>query len=163
MNYHRWRISLRGEGEAGPAVVVECRSVSDESVTLSLSLTKGFMKTLEDFLSAKLGFLASPQRNEAISLLLEWGSSGSPQGTPLTNAEKFAIVGMHSSLHFKLYECYNDNQSVAMGLRAHCELNRRLKKRLVEVMGPAAVPRDEWDSWDEAVFERFQRKYLFLR
>lgn len=159
MNIRRPRLP-RDSVEAldGEPVTLESAAIEGDRASLELSFGRGFWERLETFLKEK-----QLKTDEGIALLLEYGAPKEDTARPMPTAEKFAMGGRHSSLHFKTFECFQENKAIATGLSAHFAENRRLKRRLAELKGEMSVPRDEWDAWDKATIEEYQRKYLFGR
>ena len=66
-------------------------------------------------------------------------------------------------MHFRQFDVFRHNRSIAIGLKVHLDSNRLLKKKLVELKGVEAVPRDEWDSWDERTVNQLYERYVFAK
>jgi len=143
---------------ASKPVTVEDKVVDKDRVSLDISFGMEFWERLEDFLKKK-----QLETSEGIALLLEWGAPEVDTVRHLTMAEKCGIAGPYSSLHFKLYECFQDTRAMTIGLSVHLDENRRLKRKLAELKGVEAVPQDAWDSWDNKTIMEYLNKYLFMR
>ena len=139
-------------------MIIERKVIENERVSLEISFGKEFWERLETFLKQK-----HLKTEEGIALLLEYGSPETDTATTLTTEEKSAIHGKYSSLRFKMFECFQDNRAMVIGLSVHLNENRRLKKKLAELKGVKAVPQDIWDSWDNKAVAEYQNKYLFTR
>ncbi len=164
MNVRGWSIGRKSKTTADEAPVeVVSRTVESDGVSLELSFGEEFWTKLEGFIGERIGFLGARQRDDAISLLLQWGAPEDYKPASLTTVEKFAIMGDWSSLHWKLHDCFKDNQAIAMGLRIHWETNRSLKRRLAELKGAGAVPKNEWDGWDDDDLDSFYKKHVFAK
>ncbi len=161
----RWRRVLKGtEGAAsGPPVGIESKVVEEDAVSFEVSFAGDYWEKLETFLREKIGTLTQREKADAIALLLEYGAPEENTARELTTAERFAVGAKHSSLKFKMFECFQENKEIAVGLTVHLALNRSLKKQIAELRGAEAVPRDEWDSWNDAKVSELQNTYLFVK
>jgi len=110
-----------------------------------------------------MGFLSDREKAEAISLLLEYGAPVESTAKELTMAEKFAVGASHSSLKFRMFECFQENKAIAVGLAVNLALNRSLKKQVAKLQGVEAVPHDGWDAWDDAEISEYLNLYLFVK
>ena len=147
----------------GPPVAIENREVKGEAIVLDVSFRKDYWEKVETFLRQKVGSLTEREKGEAISVLLEYGAPKENAAKELTMTEKFAIGGMHSSLKFQMFECFQANRAIVVGLGVNLPLNRSLKKQIAALEGAGAVPHDEWDSWDEAKVNEYMNRYLFIK
>lgn len=160
----RWAIFGRDEGESdSPPVSVGSSSPEPDGITLEASFGKEYWDTVEKFLRERIGFLTDREKAEAVSMLVEYGAPEENTARELSMAEKFAAGGERSLLHFKMYECFQENRAIAVGLAIHLARNRALKKQLASLQGDAPVPRNEWDSWDDATVSEYQNRYLFIK
>ena len=161
----RWpRMPRRTEdATAGPPVSVESRIVEEGAISLEVSFAGDYWEKVETFLRQKIGYLNEREKADAIALLLEYGAPEENAARERTAAEKFAIGAKHSSLKFRMFECFQENKAIAVGLTVHLALNKSLKKQIAELRGAEAVPHDEWDSWNDAQISELQNTYLFVK
>lgn len=139
-------------------VMVESSAIEGGSVNLVLSFGRGFWHRLEAFLKQR-----QLKTSEGVGLLLEYGAPETDTARVLADSERFAVGGRYSSLTFKLYECFQENREITVGLGLHLSDNRFLKKKLAGLRGEEAVPRDEWDVWDKTTLDRYRDRYLFVK
>jgi len=155
-----WRKVFRKDRQMvdNKPVTVEGKVIDNDRVSLEISFGKEFWERLETFLKQK-----QLKTREGIALLLEYGATEVDTARHLTTEEKFAISGRYSSLRFKLFECFQENRAIAVGLSVHLDENRRLKRKLTELKGEEAVPQNDWDSWDSKTVVEYQNRYLFMK
>lgn len=161
----RWPRLARRTEDASPRVPVsiESKLVEGNTVTLEIAFGDDFWEKLDTFLRQKLGHLNEREAAEAVALLLDYGVPEENTARELTMAEKFALGAGHSSLKFQMFECFQANRAIAVGLAVNLPHNRSLKKRLAELRGAEAVPHNDWDSWDDAKINEYQNRYLFVK
>jgi len=161
----RWPKVVRRTGDASnwPPLTIESKFVEDASVSLEISFGGAFWEKLEKFLREKMGFLTDGEKAEAIALLLEYGAPVESTAKELTMAEKFAVGASHSSLKFKMFECFQENKAIAVGLAVNLAHNKSLKKQLAKWRGAGTVPHNEWDAWDDTKVSEYLNRYLFVK
>ncbi len=150
------------DSDERPVMIEGCTTV-DDAVILEISFGREFWKKVEAFIDEKLGSLTAREKEEAVAMLVEHGAPKEGSYRVFSAVERFAISSEQSSLHFKQFDLYRHNRSVAVGLKAHLDSNRLLKKKLAELKGVQAVPRDEWDSWDEKTVDELYERYVFAK
>lgn len=163
MTLHLHRLHRNHQDIEEPPVTIEGSTTADDAVTLQISFAGEFWRKVEAFIDEKLGPLIAHEKEEAIAMLVEYGAPEEGPHRVFSTQEKFAISGEQSSLHFRQFDVFRHNRSIAIGLKVHLDSNRLLKKKLVELKGVEAVPRDEWDSWDERTVNQLYERYVFAK
>jgi len=148
----------RGKCDAEKPVFIETKIVHGTTVSLDLSFGHEFWTKLSIFLRNQ-----GIENCEGMALLLEYGAQELDNSKELSTAEKFAVSSRYSSLKFRMFECFEENRAIVVGLSVHLHENRELKEKLIQIKGKGAVTQDEWDDWGSKDVEEYQNKYLFSR
>lgn len=161
----RWpRMPRRTEdAAAGPPVSVESKIVEEGVVSLEVSFAGDYWEKVETFLRQKIGHPTEREKADAIAMILEYGAPKENAAREWTMTEKFAIGAEHASLKFRMFECFQENKAISIGLTVNLGLDRSLKRQVAELRGGEAVPHNEWDSWGDAKVSEYQNRYLFVK
>lgn len=145
-----------------PVRILEVKE-SGENVCLQVRMTPEFYNELCEFLEQK-GFASHKQKNEVMTLLLEFGLSEEEHKELERNRDEIGKVSSkYAAMSFQTSEYYSRNGAITMGLRLHLQKNRALKNKIKEKGFAEFVPEDKWDNWDEKFISELYRRYVFCK
>jgi hypothetical protein len=144
-----------------PPVQITGADINADTTKLNIIFSSSFKAELFSFLEHK-GYLAFGQETKGIAQLLRYGLSEKNRSELEKNKSELDL-SQYAGMRFELYQCYQDNNTVTLGLSMSLAENRKLKQALRTEGLDNLVPQDDWDNWDDRFIKTFFQRYVFGR
>jgi len=134
---------------------------SREKARLITTIPPEAAMKLKQFLMEK----GLPER-QGVETLIQYGlSEESEEELEKLKKEKESRMNRmwhtYATMKFQAYEYFMENGLLTRRLPYSLSKNHSLKKQLENMGLQSLISRDEWDNWNEAMVDRYFRRYVF--